>query len=149
MHFESLIQQMRDGEVGVSDALDQLTQLLQQCGAACDPPPITTATARSQRTQPWFDAECQRLSSAFDTAWQAWHASRGGAYRGEGDLSLHASMLEARRAYKRVVRRKKFQHAQQCQLQLLQLYFGDELVLWPGYWSVPSQEEQCSSAESL
>jgi hypothetical protein len=35
-------------------------------------------------------------------------------------------MLEARRAYKRVVRRKKFQHAQQCQLQLLQSCFGDE-----------------------
>jgi hypothetical protein len=84
MHFESLLQQMRDGEVGVSDALDQLTQLLQQCGAACDPPPITTAAARPQRTQPWFDAECQRLSSAFDTAWQACMPCHMACFAGRG-----------------------------------------------------------------
>jgi hypothetical protein len=41
-------------------------------------------------------------------------------------------MLAARRAYKRVVRRKKYQHAQRRQLELLKSYFSEEQC---DFWS--------------
>ena len=78
----------------------------------------TSKTSRPGPGAPWFDAECSACNSAFKSAWSAHLTS-------PHDQHLHDIALDARKAYRKLLSRKKYAFKQQLQIQHLHTYFSE------------------------
>jgi hypothetical protein len=132
--FQAMLEAWQSGGVSVECALRQFTDQLVLCAGGdreqSDPGP----RHQGPRDQPWYDAECRRLSGELDGAWAAWHASRGGVYFSQDGcpIAWHA-LVEARQECKRCCKRKKREHEIRVQIDMLGTYFGHTQK---DYWHV-------------
>lgn len=123
--FAAMLRAWQGGGVSVEDALKQYTEQLVLCAGGDRDAPAPDPQGSGRRDQPWYDAECRRLCTELDAAWEAWHASRGGVYGTQAGCPVaRQALVEARRAYKRCCQAKKNEHAMGVQIDMLQAYFG-------------------------
>ena len=105
---------MQQHSISVEQGLQRLSDTVIACARRMPRSRNTSgASRRPGQGAPWFDAECGSCCEHFKVSWAAHLAS-------PQDEQLHVTALNARKAYKRLLSRKKYAFKQQLQVQHLQ-----------------------------
>jgi exonuclease III len=116
--FRQVLRDMQEHSISIEQGLQRLSDIVVTCARRM---PRASNDNRSRRHHtggaPWFDDECGLCAAHFKAAWAVHLAC-------PHDEQLHSAGLQARKAYKAVLARKKYAYKQQLQVQHLQTYFS-------------------------
>lgn len=120
--LRALCGSVESGDVSCESAVDLILGLVRGCVMDSD-----GGAGQSRRSAgspaPWFDAHCRRARDTFRAAWLAWW--RGKAEAADGGAALRATMLAARRGYRRATGEAKRQFKYNYMQDLLTKYYSE------------------------
>jgi hypothetical protein len=117
--FQNVMHGMQQHTLSVEQGLKQLSDIVVTCAKRMPRRGNHSKASRPGPGAPWFDAECSACNAAFKRAWSAHLTS-------PHDQHLHDIALEARKAYRKLLLRKKYAFKQQLQIQHLRTYFSEQ-----------------------
>jgi hypothetical protein len=118
--LSDVLQQLQQGSCSIGDGMHRVANILVQCcghmarNQRAHMRALPTPSRRRRGVDaPWYDVdECRLLRGELSSAWSAHLADRA-------RLDLRAAAVAARKSYKAVIHRKKYQHEQECQVKQL------------------------------
>ena len=117
--FQNVLLDMQQQFLSIEQGLQRLADIVVACAKRVPRRSNGPNTCRPGPGAPWFDAECAACQAHLKASWSAHLTS-------PHDQHLHAIALDARKAYRKLLARKKYAFKQQLQIQHLQSYFSNQ-----------------------